>query len=94
MTITVFKTLYNITSILKNKHLCELFVEYFKKNKLINILNAVKRSNLFVNELKMYVDYLEKEIHWNKLPPIPDLPQAVIQRTSDKYFVIIKRLEV
>src|ERR1019366_6549314 len=25
----------------------------------INILNAVKRSNMFVNELKMYVDYLE-----------------------------------
>ena len=44
---------------------------------------------------KQYLrDYLEKEIHWNKLPPIPDLPQAVIQRTSDKYFEIIKRLEV
>ncbi len=31
----------------------------------INILNAVKRSNLFVNELKMYVDYLENEIDKN-----------------------------
>ena len=31
----------------------------------INILNAVKRSNIFVNELKMYVDYLEKEIDKN-----------------------------
>ena len=31
----------------------------------INILNAVKRSNMFVNELKMYVDYLENEIEKN-----------------------------
>lgn len=31
----------------------------------INILNAVKRSNLFVNELRMYVSYLEKEIEKN-----------------------------
>ena len=31
----------------------------------INLLNAVKRSNLFVNELRMYVSYLEKEIEKN-----------------------------
>ena len=31
----------------------------------INILNAVKRSNLFINELKMYVTYLENEIDKN-----------------------------
>jgi len=31
----------------------------------INILNTVKRSNIFVNELKMYVDYLENEIEKN-----------------------------
>lgn len=31
----------------------------------INILNAVKRSNLFVNELRMYVSYLENEIDKN-----------------------------
>lgn len=29
----------------------------------INILNSVKRSNLFVNELMLYVDYLKKEIN-------------------------------
>ncbi len=31
----------------------------------INILNTVKRSNLFVNELRMYVSYLENEIEKN-----------------------------
>ena len=31
----------------------------------INILNSVKRSNLFVNELRMYVSYLENEIEKN-----------------------------
>lgn len=31
----------------------------------INILNAVERPNLFVNELKLYVDYLKKEIAVN-----------------------------
>ena len=31
----------------------------------INLLNAVKRSNLFVNELRMYVTYLENEIEKN-----------------------------
>ena len=30
-----------------------------------NILNTLKRSNLFVNELKMYTDYLKKEIEKN-----------------------------
>jgi len=34
---------------------------------------------------KQYVrDYLE-EIRWNKQPPVPSLPEAVIQRTRDKY---------
>lgn len=34
---------------------------------------------------KQYVrDYLE-EIHWNKQPPAPALPEQVAQRTSDKY---------
>ncbi|MFP5042133.1 hypothetical protein [Parasediminibacterium sp. JCM 36343] len=28
----------------------------------VNILNSVKRPNLFINELSMYVDYLKKEI--------------------------------
>jgi phosphoribosylaminoimidazole-succinocarboxamide synthase len=29
-------------------------------------------------------DYLE-EIHWNKQPPVPSLPDDVIRRTRDKY---------
>ena len=44
---------------------------------------------------KQYLrDYLENEINWNKLPPIPDLPLQVIQKTADKYFEIIKRLGI
>lgn len=39
-------------------------------------------------------NYLEKEIKWNKLPPIPDLPNDVIQKTSDKYYEIIKRFGI
>jgi len=30
-----------------------------------NLLNSVKRSNFFVNELRMYVDYFEKELKKN-----------------------------
>jgi len=34
---------------------------------------------------KQYVrDYLE-QIHWNKQPPVPSLPDDVIRRTRDKY---------
>ncbi|HET9265389.1 MAG TPA: phosphoribosylaminoimidazolesuccinocarboxamide synthase [Vicinamibacterales bacterium] len=34
---------------------------------------------------KQYVrDYLE-EIRWNKQPPVPSLPEAVVQRTREKY---------
>ncbi|HTD25224.1 MAG TPA: phosphoribosylaminoimidazolesuccinocarboxamide synthase [Terriglobales bacterium] len=34
---------------------------------------------------KQYVrDYLE-EIHWNKQPPAPALPENVVERTSEKY---------
>lgn len=39
-------------------------------------------------------NYLEKEIKWNKLPPIPDLPEDIIQKTSEKYLEIIKRLGI
>lgn len=39
-------------------------------------------------------NYLEKEIKWNKLPPIPDLPDEIIQKTGDKYYEIIKRLGI
>ena len=28
----------------------------------INLIDGVKRSNLFVNELRQYIDYIEKEI--------------------------------
>jgi len=39
-------------------------------------------------------NYLEKEIKWNKVPPIPDLPNDVIQKTSDKYYEIIRRFGI
>jgi phosphoribosylaminoimidazole-succinocarboxamide synthase len=41
---------------------------------------------------KQYVrDYLE-EIRWNKQPPVPSLPDAVVQRTREKYIEAFKRL--
>jgi phosphoribosylaminoimidazole-succinocarboxamide synthase len=36
-------------------------------------------------------DYLE-EIRWNKQPPVPTLPDAVVARTRDKYLEAFKRL--
>jgi phosphoribosylaminoimidazole-succinocarboxamide synthase len=39
-------------------------------------------------------DYLEQEIKWNKQPPIPDLPEYVIQQTVSKYQEILKRLKI
>jgi hypothetical protein len=32
----------------------------------INLLNALPRANLFINELRMYVDYLKNELLKNK----------------------------
>jgi|SRR5688572_14425470 len=41
---------------------------------------------------KQYVrDYLE-EIRWNKQPPVPTLPDAVVMRTRDKYLEAYRRL--
>ena len=41
---------------------------------------------------KQYVrDYLE-EIRWNKQPPVPSLPQAVVARTREKYVEAFRRL--
>jgi phosphoribosylaminoimidazole-succinocarboxamide synthase len=41
---------------------------------------------------KQYVrDYLE-EIHWNKQPPVPSLPDAVVMRTREKYLEAFHRL--
>jgi phosphoribosylaminoimidazole-succinocarboxamide synthase len=41
---------------------------------------------------KQYVrDYLE-EISWNKQPPVPALPETVVQRTRDKYVEAFRRL--
>jgi phosphoribosylaminoimidazole-succinocarboxamide synthase len=41
---------------------------------------------------KQYVrDHLE-ELHWNKRPPAPRLPADVIQRTSDKYQELLRRI--
>jgi len=37
-------------------------------------------------------DYLELDIKWNKLPPIPDLPAHIIKQTQDKYHEITQRL--
>ena len=41
---------------------------------------------------KQYVrDYLE-QIHWNKQPPVPSLPEEVVIRTRDKYLEAFRRL--
>lgn len=41
---------------------------------------------------KQYVrDYLE-EIHWNKQPPVPSLPDEVVRRTRDKYLEAFRLL--
>jgi phosphoribosylaminoimidazole-succinocarboxamide synthase len=41
---------------------------------------------------KQYVrDYLES-IHWNKQPPVPALPPAVVARTREKYLDAYRRL--
>jgi phosphoribosylaminoimidazole-succinocarboxamide synthase len=36
-------------------------------------------------------DYLE-EIRWNKQPPVPSLPDTVVQRTREKYIEAFRRL--
>ena len=36
-------------------------------------------------------DYLE-EIKWNKQPPVPSLPDDVVQRTREKYVEAFRRL--
>ena len=41
---------------------------------------------------KQYVrDYLE-EIKWDKNPPAPELPEAIVQKTTEKYLEAYKRL--
>jgi phosphoribosylaminoimidazole-succinocarboxamide synthase len=41
---------------------------------------------------KQYVrDYLE-EIRWNKRPPVPSLPEHVVQKTREKYVEAFRRL--
>ena len=41
---------------------------------------------------KQYVrDYLE-EIHWNKQPPVPSLPEQVVMRTREKYLEAYRRI--
>ena len=41
---------------------------------------------------KQYVrDYLD-EIHWNKQPPVPTLPDGVVARTREKYLEAFRRL--
>jgi phosphoribosylaminoimidazole-succinocarboxamide synthase len=41
---------------------------------------------------KQYVrDYLE-EIHWDKQPPVPSLPDRVVERTREKYVEAFRRL--
>jgi phosphoribosylaminoimidazole-succinocarboxamide synthase len=36
-------------------------------------------------------DYLE-QIHWNKRPPVPSLPEDVVTRTREKYIEALRRL--
>jgi phosphoribosylaminoimidazole-succinocarboxamide synthase len=41
---------------------------------------------------KQYVrDYLE-QVHWNKQPPVPSLPDEVVTRTREKYVEAYRRL--
>ena len=41
---------------------------------------------------KQYVrDYLES-IHWNKKPPVPQLPEEIVNGTRDKYLEIYRKL--
>ena len=41
---------------------------------------------------KQYVrDYLN-EIGWNKQPPVPELPEAVVQKTSEKYLDVYRMI--
>jgi phosphoribosylaminoimidazole-succinocarboxamide synthase len=41
---------------------------------------------------KQYVrDYLER-IHWNKQPPVPTLPDEIVQKTREKYLEAFRRL--
>ena len=37
-------------------------------------------------------DYLECEIKWNKSPPVPDLPESVLNATQNKYIEIMERI--
>ena len=37
-------------------------------------------------------DYLELNLKWDKLPPIPDLPENIIQQTENKYIEIMHRI--
>lgn len=37
-------------------------------------------------------DFLDGLKHWNKAPPAPDLPPAVVKATSDRYQDVFKRL--
>ena len=39
-------------------------------------------------------DFLECNLNWSKQPPIPDLPQIVIEKTAQKYYEIIKRFNM
>lgn len=39
-------------------------------------------------------NYLEKDIKWDKHPPIPNLPEDIIQKTSAKYYEIIQRFGI
>lgn len=36
-------------------------------------------------------DYLES-IRWNKQPPVPELPENIVQKTREKYFEVYKKL--
>lgn len=39
-------------------------------------------------------DYLESTLKWNKKPPIPMLPNDIIEKTVNRYSEIIKRLNI
>lgn len=37
-------------------------------------------------------DYLEKDLKWNKMPPVPDLPKEIVEKTIGKYREVCDKL--
>ncbi|TXH55928.1 MAG: phosphoribosylaminoimidazolesuccinocarboxamide synthase [Bacteroidia bacterium] len=56
-------------------------------------LNTYEADNIMQSFDKQFIrDYLELDIKWNKLPPIPDIPEVIIQQTQAKYQELLNRI--